>query len=60
MRRVALLLAPLVLAGCGGEKGNPGAVTPDEARALNEAAEMLAPNSVSVNALAAENRLETP
>jgi hypothetical protein len=56
MRVLALLLAPLALAGCGGTEGKaPGAVTADEARALNEAAEMLDPNSVSAEALATDN-----
>jgi hypothetical protein len=61
MRALALLLAPLALAGCGGTEGKaPGAVTADEARALNEAAEMLGPNSVSTEALATDNQMDRP
>lgn len=46
MRLLVLLLAPLALAGCGGpEDTAPGAIGPDEARALNEAAEMLGPTA---------------
>lgn len=52
-----LLLAPLALAGCGGsQEGAPGALRPDEAQAIDDAAEMLRPNSVSAAALAADNQ----
>jgi hypothetical protein len=61
MRTLALLLAPLALTGCGGMEGEaPGAVSADEARALNEAAEMLGPNSVSAEALATDNQMDRP
>lgn len=61
MRFLVFLLAPLALAGCGGpEDAAPGAVRPDEARALNDAAEMLGPNSVSAEALAADNQMDRP
>ena len=46
----ALLLAPILLAACSGGGEQPGAVTADEARQLNEAAEMLDANAVSLNA----------
>lgn len=59
MRRLALLL-PLALAGCGGTDSPPGAVSTDEARSLDEAAEMLDPNSVSAAAMARDNRTDLP
>ena len=43
MKRPALLLFPLILAACGPQENDPGpgGVTVGEARALDEAAEML-------------------
>jgi hypothetical protein len=51
-----LLLALLPLAACDGGDADqgPGGVSASEARELNEAAEMLADDSVSENALANE------
>lgn len=48
---LAALLLPL--AACSGDERDeaPGGVTASEARELNEAAEMLAEHSVSLNAL---------
>ncbi len=44
--------AAIVLAGCSRPADDqPGAVTADESRQLNEAAEMLDANSVDLNAL---------
>lgn len=52
MRRAALAASLLLLAACSrGEEATTGAVTADEARQLNEAAEMLDANSVDANAL---------
>jgi hypothetical protein len=47
--RAAILIAPFLLAACSGGGEQPGAVTADEARELNEAAEMLDANSIEVN-----------
>ena len=47
----AVLLAPLLLAACSATPDAAGAGTADEERQLNEAAEMLDANSVSLNAL---------
>ncbi len=43
MNKGIVLIASLSLAGCGGEPSDrtAGGVTPDEARALDEAAEMI-------------------
>lgn len=47
-----LLPLPMLLAACGpAQDATPGAVTPDEAQALNDAAAMLEDNSVSADAL---------
>ncbi|MGH6615095.1 hypothetical protein [Sphingomonas sp.] len=47
--------ALLLLAGCGsGSPDTPGAVTPGEAQALNDAAAMLDANSVDANAATIE------
>jgi hypothetical protein len=46
-----LLILPLLLAACSGEPDQPGQVTVDEERQLNQAAEMLDANSVDLNAL---------
>jgi len=52
-RRVAIVAAPLLLVACSGSgDGQPGGVSADEARQLNEAAEMLDANSVDLNAIA--------
>ena len=44
-------LALLPLAGCSSQPDQPGAVTADEERQLNEAADMLDANSVSADAI---------
>ncbi|QNQ11697.1 hypothetical protein [Sphingomonas alpina] len=47
--------ALFLLAGCGsGSSDSPGAVTPGEAQALNDAAAMLDANSVDANAATIE------
>jgi hypothetical protein len=51
-RRLALLAGPLLLVACSGGDEQPGGVTADQARQLNEAAEMLDDNSVDLNAVA--------
>jgi hypothetical protein len=48
-----LLAGALLLASCGGGSDAPGAATPAEARALNDAAAMLDANSVDMNAVSA-------
>lgn len=45
------MLAPLVLVACSSEPSDPGAVTADEERQLNDAAAMLDANSVTLDAL---------
>lgn len=52
--RAAFAVAALLLAACSGDGEQPGAVTADEARELNEAAEMLDANAVSLNAVSNE------
>jgi outer membrane biogenesis lipoprotein LolB len=44
-------LAAALLAACSGERDEPGGVTADDARQLNEAAAMLDANSVDADAL---------
>lgn len=44
--------AALLLLGCSAEPDQPGGVTADEARQLNEAAAMLDANSVDADVLA--------
>ena len=56
IRKQPLLLAPLALAGCEAQEDPAGALRPDEIQAINDAAEMLRPNSVSAAALAADNQ----
>lgn len=57
----SLVLAPLALAGCGGaQEPAPGALRPDEARAINEASEMLAADSVRAEALTPTNQMDRP
>ena len=53
MKKGMFLIALLPLAGCGGEPSNrtAGGVTPDEARALDEAAEMVEARQLPVEAL---------
>lgn len=51
MTRAAILLAALLLPACSAEPEQPGGVTADEARQLNEAAAMLDNDSVSADAL---------
>ena len=47
----------LLLAACSSQPDDPGAVTADEARQLNEAAAMLDANSVDANALDTDNEV---
>lgn len=49
--RALLLIALIALAGCGSREADPGGATPSEARMLNEAAEALDNDSVSVSAV---------
>lgn len=51
-RSSGLLAAVLLLSACGGGDSTPGAASPAEARALNDAAAMLDANSVDMNAVA--------
>lgn len=55
----ALLPALMCLAACSAEPEQPGGVTADEARQLNEAAAMLDAGSMDANALGA-NASSTP
>lgn len=55
-RSRAILAAPLLLAACSGGGEQPGAVTADEARELNEAAEMLDANAVSLDEAAEDGQ----
>lgn len=45
------LIAAAPLAACSASPDDPGAVSADEARQLNESAEMLDANSVNLNAV---------
>lgn len=47
-----LLAAVLLLAACQGSESTPGAASPAEAQALNDAAAMLDANSIDMNAVA--------
>lgn len=58
MRMTILPLALLMLNACGGADNVPGGVSADEAAALNDAAVMLDANSVSSDAIGA-NEEET-
>lgn len=49
--RAALLPLLLIASGCSSEPTEPGAVTADEERQLNDAAAMLDANSVSLEAV---------
>ena len=49
MRAGMLLVAALALAGCARHSDQPGAVTADEARQLNEAAAALDANGFDTN-----------
>jgi uncharacterized lipoprotein len=52
IRFLALAQLPLaLLAGCSATPEDPGQVTADEDRQLNEAAEMLDANSIDLNAI---------
>ena len=51
-RSGVVLAAALFLAACQGGDSTPGAASPAEARALNDAAAMLDANSVDMNAVA--------
>ncbi|HVF95401.1 MAG TPA: hypothetical protein VM900_13895 [Sphingomonas sp.] len=54
-----ILAATLLLAACSQTASDePGAVSADEARQLNDAAAMLDANSVDADALAPSNRQE--
>jgi len=54
-RSASLLAGLLLLAGCGGSGDTPGAASPAEARALNDAAAMLDANSVDMNAVSTDD-----
>jgi len=61
MRRAVILpmTAAILLAACSrGQEEPTGAVTADEARQLNEAAEMLDANSVDLNLLGNDQEIE--
>ncbi|WP_242095288.1 hypothetical protein [Sphingomonas sp. CROZ-RG-20F-R02-07] len=47
--------AAFALAACSSHNDQPGAVTADEARQLNDAAAMLDANSVDANAVGSDN-----
>ncbi|WP_267383373.1 hypothetical protein [Sphingomonas sp. GC_Shp_2] len=47
--------AAFALAACSSHTDQPGAVTADEARQLNDAAAMLDANSVDANAVGGDN-----
>ena len=47
------LLPLFLLAACSSQPDQPGRLTPDDQRQLNEAAEMLDANSVDLNAVTA-------
>ena len=49
--RAAIPAAALLLAACSGGGEQPGVVSADEARELNQAAEMLDANAVSLDAI---------
>ena len=51
MTRAAFLVAASLLAACSAEPAQPGGVTADEARQLNEAAAMLDNDSGSADVL---------
>ncbi len=51
MRLVGPIAVALLLAACSGGEDQPGTVTADEARQLNETAKMLDANSVDLNAM---------
>lgn len=55
MRPFILLL---FLVACSQTSDQPGQVAPDEAQALNDAAEMLDANSVDLNAVTADEPAE--
>jgi hypothetical protein len=48
-------LLPLLLAACSATPDDPGQVSPDEARQLNDAAEMLDANSIDLNEVEPED-----
>ena len=50
--------ALLLLAACGGAKDDPGATSPSDEQALNDAAAVLDANSVDVNAVAIDGENE--
>ncbi len=54
IRGPILLAAAGLLAACSSHGDQPGAVTADEARQLNDAAAMLDANSVDANAVTAD------
>lgn len=53
-----LLFPLLALAACSSEPEQPGQVTADEARELNEAAEMLDADSIDLNAVEDEENVQ--
>lgn len=54
MRLVGLISCALFLTACSGSEDQPGTVTADEARQLNDAAAMLDANSIDLNAMTNE------
>ncbi len=54
MRLLPMLALSLLLTACGGSDTDPSGATESEARQLNEAAAMLKDDSVSTNAISAE------
>ncbi len=57
MRMTILPLTLLMLSACGGADDVPGGVSADEAAALNDAAVMLDANSVSPDAIGANEQV---
>ncbi|MES1973557.1 MAG: hypothetical protein V4472_13955 [Pseudomonadota bacterium] len=55
-----LLIAVLAVAACHGSDRTPGAASPAEAQALNDAAAMLDANSVDMNAVTPNSTEEQP
>ncbi|MBY0521403.1 MAG: hypothetical protein K2P79_13370 [Sphingomonas sp.] len=53
MKRVVVLAAVALLGGCGSTASDPSGASPSEARQLNDAAAMLDENSVSADAVGA-------
>lgn len=58
--RHSLATALLLLGACSSHGDQPGAVTADEARQLNDAAAMLDANSVDMNAVGSDTNESDP